>query len=122
MCQYWYIFNLNAMIIITSREFRDKQKKLLEKADQGEQLVITRQGRFYALVPLTKEDLKLDSKVGEKAEVISKELKKAKTAPPKAPVKAQSKAIKEKLAKATPTAKSIQGAAKVDKKSNETSK
>jgi antitoxin YefM len=46
-----------AMTIISSREFREKQKLYLDKVDNGEQIVIQRKrNRSYKLVPITKED------------------------------------------------------------------
>lgn len=45
------------MTIISSREFREKQKFYLDKVDSGEQVVIHRKkNKSYKLVPLTKEN------------------------------------------------------------------
>jgi antitoxin YefM len=54
---YWYTKTNNNMIIITSREFREKQKLYLDRVDNGEQIVIQRgKDRSYKLVPVSKED------------------------------------------------------------------
>lgn len=45
------------MIIISSREFREKQRFYLDKVDTGEQIVIQRgKDRSYKLVPVSKDD------------------------------------------------------------------
>lgn len=46
------------MLQVTSREFRDKQASLLDRADQGEQVVIRRRGkRSYMLTPIYDSDI-----------------------------------------------------------------
>lgn len=44
------------MVIITSREFRDNQKKYLDLVDKKEQVVIKRKDKSYQLKLLTEED------------------------------------------------------------------
>ena len=45
------------MTIISSREFRGKQKHYLDRVDNGEQIVIQRKkNKSYKLVPVTKDD------------------------------------------------------------------
>lgn len=44
------------MIIVTSREFRENQKKYLDLVDNKEQVVIKRKDKSYQLKPLTEED------------------------------------------------------------------
>lgn len=41
------------MIVISSREFRDNQKKYLDSVDNGEQVIVQRgKDRFYKIVPV----------------------------------------------------------------------
>lgn len=52
---YWYTHK--AMMIISSREFRDNQKKYFDLADQNEQVIIQRgKDKAYVLVPLNDAD------------------------------------------------------------------
>ncbi|SCD22236.1 Hypothetical protein PSM36_3453 [Proteiniphilum saccharofermentans] len=45
------------MIIISSREFRDKQKNYLDKVDEGVELLIRRgKDRSYRIVPVKEDD------------------------------------------------------------------
>ena len=42
------------MLIISSREFRDNQKKYFDSVDNGEQVIVQRgKDRSYKLVPVT---------------------------------------------------------------------
>ncbi len=45
------------MRIITSREFRDHQKKYFEMVDNNEQVIVKRKNRAYKLVPVTDDDI-----------------------------------------------------------------
>lgn len=50
-----------AMKIVTSREFRDNQKKYFDMVDNKEQVVVKRSGnRAYKLVPVTDDDMLVD--------------------------------------------------------------
>ena len=45
------------MVIVSSREFRDRQKKYLDLADQDEQIIIQRgKDKAYIIVPLNDAD------------------------------------------------------------------
>jgi len=45
------------MTIISTTEFREKQKHYLDRVDNGEQIVIQRKrNKSYKLVPVTKDD------------------------------------------------------------------
>jgi antitoxin YefM len=44
------------MLIISTREFRDNQKKYLDLIDQNERIVIQRGKRSYMLKPLTETE------------------------------------------------------------------
>ncbi len=46
------------MLIISSREFRDKQAKYLNKVDEGEQIIVQRgKNKAYKLTPVKDEDI-----------------------------------------------------------------
>ena len=46
------------MLIISSREFRDNQKKYFDLVDNGEQVIVQRgKDRSYKLVPVTDSDV-----------------------------------------------------------------
>ncbi|MFA9388512.1 MAG: hypothetical protein ACERKD_01810 [Prolixibacteraceae bacterium] len=48
------------MKIVTSREFRDNQKKYFEMVDNNEQVIVKRKSRAYKLVPVTDDDMLVD--------------------------------------------------------------
>lgn len=49
------------MKIVSSREFRDNQKKYFDMVDKKEQVVVKRSGnRAYKLVPVTEDDMLVD--------------------------------------------------------------
>ena len=48
------------MRIVTSREFRDNQKKYFDMVDKNEQIVVKRKNRAYKLVPVTDDDMLVD--------------------------------------------------------------
>ena len=45
------------MKIVTSREFRDHQKKYFEMVDNNEQVIVKRKNRAYKLVPVSDDDM-----------------------------------------------------------------
>lgn len=46
------------MLVISSREFRDNQKKYFDSVDNGEQVIVQRgKDRSYKLVPVTESDV-----------------------------------------------------------------
>ncbi len=46
------------MLVISSREFRQNQKKYFEKVDKGEHIIVQRgKDKSYALTPVTEDDL-----------------------------------------------------------------
>lgn len=45
------------MRIVTSREFRDHQKKYFEMVDNNEQVIIKRKDRAYKLIPVSEDDI-----------------------------------------------------------------
>ncbi len=48
------------MKIITSREFRNHQKKYFEMVDNNEQIIVKRKNRAYKLVPVNDDDMLVD--------------------------------------------------------------
>ena len=48
------------MKIVTSREFRDNQKKYFEMVDNNEQIIVKRKNRAYKLVPVSDDDMLVD--------------------------------------------------------------
>jgi hypothetical protein len=48
------------MRIVTSREFRDHQKKYFEMVDNNEQIIVKRKNRAYKLVPVCDDDMLID--------------------------------------------------------------
>lgn len=68
MYQNWYTkIKIMAILEITSRQFREKQKDIFDLADKGERIVI-RRGRkqAYTLIPIKEDDLYFTPKMMEK--------------------------------------------------------
>ena len=51
---------VRTMKIVTSREFRDNQKKFFDMVDNNEQVVVKRKNRAYKLVPVSEDDMLVD--------------------------------------------------------------
>jgi len=46
------------MLVISSREFRQNQRKYFDKVDEGEQIIVQRgKDKAYALTPISEDDL-----------------------------------------------------------------
>jgi prevent-host-death family protein len=46
------------MLVISSREFREKQKEYFDRADKGEQIIVQRgKDKAYVLTPVSKNDM-----------------------------------------------------------------
>jgi len=55
------------MVIISSREFREKQAEYMDLADNGEQIIIQRgKNKAYSLTPVLKDDLYFSPQLVEK--------------------------------------------------------
>jgi hypothetical protein len=52
--------NISKMKIVTSREFRDNQKRYFDLVDNNEQVIVKRKSRAYKLVPVTDDDMLVD--------------------------------------------------------------
>jgi PHD/YefM family antitoxin component YafN of YafNO toxin-antitoxin module len=67
------------MIIISSREFRQNQRKYFEKADKGEQVIVQRgKDKAYALTPVSEDDIYLNTEMIEKLKQSIDEVKQGK--------------------------------------------
>lgn len=63
------------MIVISSREFRQNQKKYLEKVDEGEQVILLRgKDKAYSLAAVVEDDIYLNSKMVERIKKSMKEI------------------------------------------------
>ena len=46
------------MLVISSREFREKQAEYMDRADNGEQIIVQRgKNKAYSITPVTEDDL-----------------------------------------------------------------
>lgn len=73
---YWYIVNLNEMLVISSREFRQNQKLYFEKADKGEQIIVQRgKDKSYALTPVNEDDLYFSAEMVKKIKLSAEQAK-----------------------------------------------
>ena len=55
------------MLIISSREFRQNQRKYFEKVDKGEQIIVQRgKDKAYALTPVSDDDMYFNAEMVEK--------------------------------------------------------
>lgn len=57
------------MLIVSSREFREKQAEYMDKADSGEQIIVQRgKNKAYSITPITNDDMYFSKEVIEKIE------------------------------------------------------
>ena len=50
-------YKITIMLVISTREFRDKQKSYLDKVDEGVEILIRRaKEKAYKIIPVTKDD------------------------------------------------------------------
>lgn len=55
------------MLVISSREFRQKQKEYFERADKGEQIIVQRgKDKAYALTPVSADDMYFNAEMVKK--------------------------------------------------------
>ncbi|GAA5035343.1 hypothetical protein GCM10011506_27970 [Marivirga lumbricoides] len=55
------------MLVISSREFRQNQKKYFERVDQGEHVIVQRgNDKAYALTPITEDDMYFNAEMVNK--------------------------------------------------------
>ncbi|OQX73009.1 MAG: prevent-host-death protein [Bacteroidetes bacterium 4484_276] len=68
------------MIIISSREFRQNQRKYFEKADKGEQIIVQRgKDKAYALTPVSEDDIYFNAEMVKKIKQSIEEIAQGKT-------------------------------------------
>ncbi len=64
------------MLVVSSREFREKQAEYMDRADQGEQIIIQRgKNKSYTITPVVEDDIYFSTQIIEK---ISKAILQAK--------------------------------------------
>ena len=55
------------MLVISSREFRQNQKKYFDRVDKGEQVIIQRaKDKSYALTPISENDMYFNAEMVDK--------------------------------------------------------
>jgi antitoxin YefM len=63
------------MLVISSREFRQKQAEYFEMVDNGEHIIVQRgKNKAYALTPVHKDDLYLNAEMADKIKQSIKEI------------------------------------------------
>ena len=68
------------MLVISSREFRQNQKKYFEKADKGEHIIVQRgKDKAYALTPISEDDMYFTAEMVEKIKQSILEVQKGET-------------------------------------------
>lgn len=68
------------MLIISSREFREKQAEYMDRADNGEQIIVQRgKNKAYSITPITEDDLYFTPAMLAKIEVSIKQAEEGKT-------------------------------------------
>ena len=84
--QYVYIctivvhINYKAMLVISSREFRQNQKMYFERADKGEQIIVQRgKDKAYALTPIGEEDLYFNAEMVDRIKESIKQVESGKS-------------------------------------------
>jgi antitoxin YefM len=57
------------MVVVSSREFREKQAEYMDLADNGEQIIVQRgKNKAYSITPITNEDVYFSREMVEKIE------------------------------------------------------
>lgn len=68
-----------AVLQVTSRQFREKQKNYFELADKGEKIIIKRREKqAYLLTPINDEDLYFTPEMKQKIELSLQQVKEGK--------------------------------------------
>ena len=59
--------NYDIMLVISSREFRQNQKKYFERVDKGEHVIVQRaKDKAYALTPISEDDMYFNAEMVNK--------------------------------------------------------
>ncbi|MEE9438632.1 MAG: hypothetical protein V3V14_06495 [Saprospiraceae bacterium] len=62
------------MLVISSREFRQNQRKYFEKADDGEHIIVQRgKDKSYALIPVSEDDLYFNAEMVQRIKESAKQ-------------------------------------------------
>tara|TARA_A100000171_G_scaffold31916_1_gene30312 strand:- start:1183 stop:1479 length:297 start_codon:yes stop_codon:yes gene_type:complete len=62
----WYTKNKD-MLVISSREFRQNQKKYFERVDKGEHIIVQRaKDKAYVLTPISEDDMYFSAEMVDK--------------------------------------------------------
>lgn len=62
------------MLVISSREFRQNQRKYFDKADKGENIIVQRgKDKAYALTPVSEDDLYFNAEMIKKIKESAKQ-------------------------------------------------
>ncbi|MCX2493260.1 type II toxin-antitoxin system prevent-host-death family antitoxin [Pedobacter sp. PF22-3] len=57
------------MLVVSSREFREKQAEYMDMADSGEQIIVQRgKNKAYSITPITNDDIYFSKVMVEKIE------------------------------------------------------
>ena len=66
----WYTLKFNDMLVISSREFRQKQRFYFERVDKGEQIIVQRgTNKSYALTPINEDDVYFNAEMVKKIKI-----------------------------------------------------
>jgi antitoxin YefM len=72
----WYTLKFNAMLVISSREFRQNQRVYFERADKGEQIIVQRgKDKSYALTPVNEDDVYFSAEMVKKIKLSAEQAK-----------------------------------------------
>jgi antitoxin YefM len=64
------------MLVVSSREFREKQAEYMDKADNGEQIIVQRgKNKAYSITPITEDDLYFTPKMLARIEESQQEIR-----------------------------------------------
>ena len=64
------------MLVISSREFRDKQAEYMDRADKGEQIIVQRgRDKSYAITPVKFSDVYVNTQILSEDFVSGREIK-----------------------------------------------
>ena len=65
------------MLVISSREFRDKQAEYMDRADKGEQIIVQRgRDKAYAITPVKSSDIYVNTQILSEDFVSGEQIKK----------------------------------------------
>ncbi len=68
------------MLVISSREFRQNQRRYFERADKGEQIIVQRgKDKSYALTPVSEDDVYFNTEMLDKIKQSLEQVKQGET-------------------------------------------